>query len=277
MLRINESSYRLVGLDTNVVGEILRDSDGARRGFLSLFADGSHIPCFTVYSNFELRRRTEIYEQFVEFFDVYPCMLLKNEEQLFDDELADYPSPTDVDPALLGFSQLNTERGTNLKNVMAIAFQNPDTLRREREWPKLQQELLDKWIAMTPNYRPKGKHFIPPDGIQFVKQVTQGQIAERAPDWVRQARDRGESISHKAFPSLRMTAWTVFFRLYLADRRPEPQDVFDVLISTPAPYLDVVITENFQAEIYRQVRKLDPSLVPADVYTLKDLRAAARA
>lgn len=70
-----------------------------------------------------------------------------------------------------------------------------------------------------------------------------------------------------------MTLWTVFFRLYLAARRkPQNQDVFDALISTPAPYLDAVVTENYQAEIYGQVKRLDAAIDTLDVYTLKDLR-----
>lgn len=275
VLTINDHDYRLVGLDTNVVSEVLRDSDGARRGFLSLFADGHHVPCFTVYSTFELRRRVEIYEQFVELFDVLPCMLLKNEGQLLEDELATYPDPAGIDPTLLAFSLLNEKHGTNLKNIIEIAFRNPDTLRREQDWPGLKQELLDAWISFRPNFRPRGRRFTPLDGVEFVKLVTLQQLCDRAPDWVRQMEAEGKHITSSAFPSIRMTAWTVFFRLYLAHRRPETQDVFDALISTPAPYLDAVVTENFQADIYRQVKRFDPALGSLHVYTLRDLRGAA--
>lgn len=119
LLEIGESTYRLVGIDTNVISEVLREQGGARRGFISRFASG-HIACFSVYSTFELRQRPDIYEEFLEFFDIYPCMLLKNEEQLFEDELAAYPTATHIDPTLWGFSHLNTPKGTNLKNLMEI-------------------------------------------------------------------------------------------------------------------------------------------------------------
>jgi hypothetical protein len=272
LLKIGKSTYRLVGVDTNVISEILRDQDGARRGFISRFVAG-YIPCFSPYSMFELRKRPDIYEQFLEFFDVYTCMELKNEEQLFDDELAGYPSATDIDPAIWAFSYFNTPRGTNLKNLMDITFKNPDTLRREQEWPQLKLDLLAGWVALKANYPPKGSTYIAPEGIPFVKRATLQNVAERAPGWARGMQDSGEAISSAAFPSIRMTLWTVFFRLYVARRQPTPQDVFDVLISTPAPYLDAVVTEKHQAEIYRQVKKLDHIIDHLDIYTLKDLRA----
>lgn len=155
---------------------------------------------------------------------------------------------------------------------MEITFKNPDTLRREQEWPKLKQELLRGWVDLKPNYPPKGSTYIAPEGIPFVRKATLQSTAERAPDWTRRMEDSGEAISAAAFPSVRMTLWTVFFRLYLARRQPEPQDVFDVLISTPAPYLDAVVTEKHQAEIYRQVKKLDRIIDHLSVYTLRDLR-----
>jgi hypothetical protein len=262
----------LVGIDTNVISEVLRDQDGARRGFIARFATG-HIPCFSVYSMFELRQRPDIYEQFLEFFDVYPCMMLKNEEQLFDDELAAYPTAAGIDPAIWAFSYFNTPRGTNLKNLMEITFENPDILRREQEWPNTKLDLLARWMALKANYPPKGSTYIAPEGIPFVKKATLQNTAERAPDWAREMQDSGEAISSAAFPSIKMTLWTVFFRLYVARRQPKPQDVFDVLISTPAPYLDAVVTEKHQAEIYRQVKKLDHIIDHLSVHTLRDLRA----
>lgn len=277
MQQIGGNTYSLVGLDTNVMSEVIRDTPDARAGFFSLFSAG-YVPCFSGPSLFELRRRPEIYDQFIDFFDVCPCAMLKGEEQLFDDELAAYPDPTAIDPIIMGFSHINTSRGTNLRNLMDVCFQDPTTLGREQAWSTgLQDELLGDWLELKPNFTPKGRRFLPTDGLRFVKTVTQQQVAFRAPEWTEAQRVSGRAIQHVAFPSLRMTQWTVYFRLYATDRRtPERQDVFDTLISTPAPYLDAVVTENFQAHIYEQVKKLDPALQHLKVFTLKGLRAAGR-
>ena len=69
-----------------------------------------------------------------------------------------------------------------------------------------------------------------------------------------------------------MILWTLFYRFYLPARKPVEQDVFDILIGSPAPYLDAVVTEKHQAEIYRQVKTLEPAIGHLQVYTLSDLR-----
>lgn len=70
-----------------------------------------------------------------------------------------------------------------------------------------------------------------------------------------------------------MTLLTVFFRLYEPQsRKAVPQDVFDVLISTPTPYVDVVITEGMQAEILRKAKRVFEPIRHVQVYTLRDVR-----
>lgn len=274
MLEINGTHYRLLGLDTNVMSQILRDGDAARAGLFACFQEG-YVPCFSVYSLFELRRRREIFDAFVDFFDVVPCMVLKGYDELFEAELERYPDPSNLDPTIMGFSVLNTQKRTNLRSLLEVVFADPPTVQREAEWPALQREILESWLDLKPNYPPKGRRHIPPEGIRFVKEVTRQQVAERAPEFLRSVHDSGQALSVDAFPSLRMQLWTVFFRIYLSgNRKPEPQDVFDVLISCPAPHLDAVVTENHQADIYRQVGRFDPLVKNLRVMTLKDLRAS---
>lgn len=273
MVTVNGNHYRLVGLDTCIISDILRDPL-VRRGFLQLFS-GGHVPCFSVYQTFELRKRREIYAQFLELFDVLPCAVLKNEDMLFDDERDTYPSQASIDPTLFGFSLLNRKRGTNLENLMRRSFDDPVTSQREADWPNLKEEILAEWVAMRPNFKPQGSRFTPVDGLRFVNQVTARQVQERDSGWLQSLESRGESLDVRAFPSLRMTAWSVFFRIYMSHRKPELQDVFDAVISTPAPYLDVVVTERYQADIYGHVKRFEPSLKSLEVLRIRDLRNAA--
>ena len=46
----------------------------------------------------------------------------------------------------------------------------------------------------------------------------------------------------------------------------------DVLISSIAPYVDAVITENFQADVYKKAKKLIPQIKELEIYRLKDIR-----
>lgn len=274
-LQIGENTYRLCGLDTNIYSEIAKDPRTHLAGLWEVMGAGDFLMCFSPYSLFELRAKPDVYEDFIDIFDVFPCAILKNEEQLFEEEQDHYPDPDAVDPMLFGFSFVNRSRGTNLKNLLDVVFRDQKTLERERSWPALKRELLNDWIDLKANYPPKGRSYQLPEAAAFGKKASLQHISLRAPDWVRSKRMSGERVRWDAFPSVVMTLLTVFFRLYEPKgRKAVPQDVFDVLISTPTPYLDVVVTENMQANILSKAKKIFPRIRAVEVHTLRDLRDA---
>jgi len=274
MFKLGKNEYKLCCLDTNALARIVEEPRIYGRGFITVYPPDQAIPCFSPYSLFELRARREIFDKFVKFFALYPCMVLKNEEQLFNDELASYPDPSGVIPVLLGFSAFNKSRGCDLESLLSRSFNCPDILQRELAWPALKKGILDSVVALKSNFSPKGKRFTTKDAARFVRNAAIEQIALRAGEWVRRRLGEGHVPRTDAFPSVKMSLFTVFFRLYEPDRRtPEPQDVFDILISASVPYLDAIIVENFQAEIVRKVAALDPFVRHVEVRTLRDLRA----
>jgi len=202
--------------------------------------------------------------------------MVKGYDELFEAELAAYPNPGAVDPVVMAFSPLNRDKATNLRALLERAFSETNTIQRERDWPQLKADLLASWVDLKPNYAPKGARYTGDDGPTFVQIVSLQAIAERNLGWFRQQTLQQLEIDTAAFPSIRMTLWTVFYRLYVyGDRKAETQDVFDALISTSAPYLDAVVTEKHQANIYEQVRKHDEALKHLEVLTLADMRRQA--
>lgn len=271
-MRIGNNDYSLVLLDTNLFSRLSIDPRTYLEALNRLVGNRMVLLCFSPYSLYELRRAPAIYAAFLDVFDVYPCAILKSEEMIFQDERASYDSGESINPLLFGFSFLNTKRGTNLRNLTEVVFAHPDTAQRELDWPALKIELLSDWLRLKRNYPPKGRTYQLPEAREFARITTLQQIAYRAPEWVAELRGRGEKVDVRKFPSVTMTLLTVFFRIYEpANRKPVPQDVFDVLISTPAPYLDIVITEKMQAEIYGKARKIFPAISQLEVFTLRDL------
>jgi hypothetical protein len=246
------------------------------RGFVTRFPPAEAVPCFSPYSLFELRRRREVYQQFIEFFSIYPCVILKNEEQLFNDEIERYPNPSQVDPVLYGFSVVNKPKGCDLETLMNRLFSSSNVVAREAEWLRLKEEALKEMLGLKRNFAPCGQRYSSDDAKTFVFRAAIEQIACRAREWVRERLERRDTPDPNAFPSIKMALFTVFYRLYEPDRRaPETQDVFDILISTATPYVDALVVENFQAEIVRKVAKLDPFVSHVSVNTMRDLLRAA--
>ena len=67
--------------------------------------------------------------------------------------------------------------------------------------------------------------------------------------------DGSHSVLVNAFPSIRMTAYTVFYKFYIKDqRRSLESDPFDIIISSAIPYMDAIVTEKHLAEILKKVK-----------------------
>lgn len=63
-----------------------------------------------------------------------------------------------------------------------------------------------------------------------------------------------------------------FARIYQTKKKIKANDVMDVQISCIVPYIDAVITENYQADIYKKAKSIIPQLMDLEIYTLRDIR-----
>jgi hypothetical protein len=57
-------------------------------------------------------------------------------------------------------------------------------------------------------------------------------------------------MNFEKFPALRIMSYSQFMRVHFTQKEIKPNDVMDVLISSAVPYVDTVLTENYQVDIY---------------------------
>jgi hypothetical protein len=133
VIKINGSDYRLVLLDTNALSEFRREDDRFRHFLSWSGASPMFVPCFSLFSILEMRRRVDVYERFKEVCRVFPCVLVKSYEQLLDDEVRSYPDPSSINPTLLGFAMLGGE-GMDLVRVLDMAFEDESLRDQEKYW-----------------------------------------------------------------------------------------------------------------------------------------------
>ena len=79
----------------------------------------------------------------------------------------------------------------------------------------------------------------------------------------------GNRINIEKFPALRIMAYSQYSRVHKTGKAIKPNDVMDVLISSAVPYVDAVMTENFQADVYKKAKK--------HIKQLKDLEVLNKA
>lgn len=270
---LNGTVYSLALLDTGIVSEVIKDRAGERNALVRFMTGEDIIPCISIWSIMELRDRKDLYSQFLELFSVIPFLLVSSPYDLLQDELGAYPDPSTVEPIAIAFSMFSRDPDAELSTFMGRLFSDPGVKKAEKSWRgDWKSETLASMLSLRANFEPKGDRFKADDAKRFIEEGVLQYIAGQAPQWTRELIDSGRLFDPHAFPSVKMAFYTVFYRFYAEPRQPEPQDVFDILISNAAPYLDVVVTERFQAEIFRKAKNHDPFLSHVRIETLKALR-----
>lgn len=270
---VNGTTYNLGLLDTGVISELLKNRNEERLALTRLIIDRPMIPCISIWSILELRQTQQLYSKFIELFSVVPFILVRDPINLLQDEIKSFPDPSQVDPVAFAFSMFNPDPDARLGTFMGRLFANPKVRQSEGSWnSKWKSDSLRAMLDLRRNFQPENERYTARDAARFVELAVPQYVTSQAPRWVKRTIKRGEFPRADAFPSVKMSLFTVFYRFYAEHREPEEQDVFDILIGNVAPYLDGVITENFQAEIYRKVKRRDPFLRHLLVETVSVLR-----
>jgi hypothetical protein len=273
-ITINGNDYRLVLLDTNALSEFAKQGDSLRHFLTWSSAEPMFVPCFSLFSVLEMRRRPDVYGRFKELFRVLPCMLVKSHEQLLEDEVCCYPDPSGIDPTLLGFSMLGGE-GMDLVRVLDRASEDEFFRGRERYWNDGAQDIVEGIASLVANFPPDGDKYSRDEVRHFVEMAGFSQVAMRQLDFAKRMVEI-ESVAIGAFPSVKATTYAVWHKFY-ADRNRKwtRSDAFDIIIASAMPYIDAVVTESQMADGLRKTKRLDDFIERLTIHTLRDFRRSA--
>lgn len=274
MKDFNGTSYRLGLLDTCILGKILSRPDDERQGFFNLFFDPKPfiVPCVTIWSVLELRQKQELYNTFIEFFSLIPFCMLKTPDLLLEDEYKYYPFFNKIDPVLFTFS-LFKPKTESLNVFLHKVFSNREVIQAEKNWKfKWKKEKLNSILSLKSNFTSKNENLNSSDAKRFLNEALPQYITVQKPSWIKEKLEKKEEIIFDAFPSAKAALYTVFYRFYVANRQPEVQDIFDILINNIVPYMDYVVTEKFQADILKKIKKADKQFAHLEIKTIRHLR-----
>jgi hypothetical protein len=276
VVTINGSTYRLVLLDTNALSEFAKRGEDFGHFLTWLAAEPMFVPCFSLFSVLEMRRRPDVYERFKELFRVLPSFLLKSHEQLLEDEVRCYPDPSGIDPTLLGFSMLGGD-GMDLTRVLDTAYEGGSLRDRTTYWNNGAQDIVEGIASLVVNFPSDGDTYSRYDVGHFVEMASFSQVAIRQRDFARQMVETdNQAVQIGAFPSVKATSYAVWHKFY-ADRNRKwvRSDAFDIIIASAVPYVDAVVTESHLAEGLRKTKRLDDFIEHLTILTLRDFRHSA--
>ena len=275
---IGSNNYKLILLDTNAIREIVTNTNLSGKGFLEKFfaqLSDAYAPCFSIYNVIELMPYQDIYEKFLEFFSVIPCLMMFSVKNIFQKEVECYLEGKDfvIDNHIANaFTPYVLKDNYNCKNFFDNLTKDTSLMANiesevtvfssiASEWGKRREKIEDmlKTLNLPLNmidekfYRTQEKDTIIKDLMNY-----------------------GIAIPFEAeilkLPASRVMEFSQFVRIYRTRKNIKPNDVMDIQISCVVPYVDAVITENFQADVYKKAKHFIPQLRKLEIYTLKDIR-----
>lgn len=273
MITINGNRYRLVLLDTNALSEFAKQDDSLDYFLAWSSTEPVVVPCFSLFSVLEIRRKPDVYRRFKDLFRVLPCILMKSHEQLLEDEVRCYPDPSRIDPTLLGFSMLGGE-GMDIVRVLDTASAEESFQDRERHWNDSAHDIVEGIASLAANFPPDGATYSRDDVRRFVEMAGFSQVAMRQRAFVEHRVEiEKQAVTIDAFPSVKATAYAVWHKFYTdRNRNWVRSDAFDIIISSATPYVDAVVTESHLAESLRKTKRLDDFIGDLVIHTLRDFR-----
>lgn len=255
MLTIGKNQYKLILLDTNAIHEIVQNSHLSGKGFLEKFCKGGYCSCFSWYSLVELKPKADIYAKLKEFFGIVPTLLIMPYKAIlqreydanktgikfvFDTDIVFQVTPKFLEQAFSKGGALLSTVESELKEAPKVAriWQNQRSV-DSIAYKHLQQhesDIVRKFLCECGIYR------------------------------------EGDAFSIKNLPAARLMTFIQITKTHGQRKPVVVNDVVDTMISAIVPYVDAVITENNQANLFKQAKSFISELSDLEIYTLKDIR-----
>lgn len=273
MIELGGKKYKLCLLDSNILSEMMKYPKVYFKNALNMFHPSDNIFCFSPFVISEIKRHKIVFDNFVEYFSIFPAYFVKGYEQLFEAEINQYTSGAKVSPILFSLYEIKLPGDMTKKDALTKLFDN-DTFRNiEEKWNLEKQNILDGIISLVENYPPEEGKYTSEMVRQFILIAGFQQIAMRDPKFAKEYINNSNILQTiDKFPSVKMMMYTTFYKYYVDNRKPILSDVFDIVISALLPYVDIFITERHQAEVIRKTKARDEFINNLEVYTLRELR-----
>ena len=272
---LNQTEYKLLLLDTNILREVISNKDSEKKLFEKFISsDENYIFCFSIYNVIELKPYVDLYEKFLELFSILPCFMLYPFKNLLEQEWIAYQSNTkvEIDNNIANtFSSLGKGDSFNLRLFLTAMFETTasqiikdDLLGMEEvvsDWEE-QREQLSHSLKKTGYPR----SMVNDDFYLFQEKSTIITMLKNAEIQVT------DSINHQKFPAARIMLYSQYHRLHSTKKPITKNDVMDIKIASIIPYMDAIMTEAFQADVCKKAKKVIPEMKALEIYTIKDIR-----
>lgn len=267
---IDISSSKLVQLDTNALSNIVKAKDEFLPRLLKRYDLDNYVFCYSPFSILEIKKSRLLYENFCEVFSLLPSFLLKGYFHIWGEEIQNYSNKKTVDCRHFCLHDIDTRGKMLAPQHVRSVFSNPKLEKAFAEWEIEKQTVFAKVLKAREQHG-SDLGYSPADILNFVREDSFIQIkSHNEPFVIRESLD-GDSFDLSRFPSFKMGSFLTYFKWHNDGRRPSLSDVYDLLISCTAPYVDIFVTEGQVADSIKKIRKIDSFLDRLKVLTVAEI------
>lgn len=276
MINLNNRIFKLVFLDTNALREISSNKYNSCQGFFRKFflLNSNYIPCFSIYNIIELKPHVELYEMFLNVFNKIPSFMFFPLDSIIKEEYKQFilgETPQLSNQIMYAFNPVTSSNNDKI-NCFFEQVYNEDMTNMVKQEISQFSEVLKSWETQRLQYAQNLGTLHLPGKIINDKYYLLNEKETIRKDLEQRGINIDPSFCVQNFPSLRMIEYSHFKHVHQTKKAIKINDILDIEISGAVPYVDCVITEAFQADVYKKARKFIPSMKSLEVLTLKDVR-----
>lgn len=276
MITLNNRIYKLVFLDSNALREVSSNQYNAGQGFFKKFflMNSNYIPCFSIYNIIELKPHVELYTMFLNVFNSIPSYMFFPLDSIIKEEYRLFISgetPQLTNKIIYAFNPFTASNSDKISWYLEQVY-NEEMINRVKQELSQFPEVLMSWEAQRLQYTQQLETLHLPKNFINDKYYLYNEHEAIRKDLAQRGIKVEPSFSVHSFPSLRMIEYSHFKHVHQTKKAVKINDILDIEISGAVPYVDCVITEAFQADVYKKARNIIPSMNSLEVLTLKDIR-----
>lgn len=270
MIELNGKNYNLYLFDTNALSSFLQKPKAWLNYFNDVFSFSNTVICYSVFTLSEFWYRKDLFDKYLDFFSAFPSAILDGHESIFLKEVENYNQFNKINPIVVVPFAIT---GSDLKpkEKLKKVIEDSSFVSKTEYWKKGQKDVLDGVVSLIKNYPPKKDQYTIKEIEDFNFIVSTSQIGLRNNKFAKNIIKSGSFIDLNQFPSIRTTSYVVFYKFYPDKRKPILSDIFDIIISSILPYVDLFITEGNMCEIIKRIQNKHVFLKGLKQYSIKEI------
>lgn len=248
----NNNRINLIYLDTNALSEFISNTDNFAINVLKTFNNCDYEFCFNINNIMELKNGDiKRYNKFLNLFSSIPCIIFKFYPEIIKEEVNNANNKK-FNIQNISFSAVpNLSKEYDLKNIIDSYSVQEDISEIERLLNSM-NNLKNNNSEFT-KFDEKYEHIMIEDTLKQFKYNLNCEI------------DLND------FPAIRMINKSFYNRIVKGKKQDiQKGDIYDIMISSVTPYVDVIITESYQINLIKEAKRHIKQISNLQCYKVSD-------